>query len=175
MPNALGILTINQAISSCIFILTSILIGPPIANFDAILLAEKAINKSLDKLQETGVLQEANHISIEQLLNLMKKHSHTVKDVSNEDIQNTVLGSIEKSSSGANLENTKDHEDIVPHPTHHEALAAVSTLQRYVQDIDTPYAQDFKPTLVSFGHQTWLNGFKIVQETKISDFFVQKS
>ena len=170
MPNALGILTIDQAISPCISIFTSTLIGPPIANFDAILLAEKAINKSLDKLQETGVLQEANHMS-----NLMKKHSHTVKDVSNEDIQITVLGSIGKSSSGANLEDTKDHEDIVPHPTHHEALAAVSTLQRYVQDIDTPYAQDFKFTLVSFGHQTWLDGFKIVQETKISDFFVQKS
>ena len=70
----------------------------------------------------------------------MEEHSHTVEDISDEDIQNAVLGSIGNSSSGAKLEDTKDHEDIVSHLTHHKALAALSTLQRYVQDINTPYA-----------------------------------
>ena len=86
LPDASGILTINQAISSRISIPISTLIDSPIANFNPILLAEEAVNKTLDKLQETGVLQEANRMSIEQLLNPVEEHSHTVEDISDEDI-----------------------------------------------------------------------------------------
>ena len=175
LPNASSILTIDQAIDSHISIPILTLLNYPNTNFNSISLAEEAISKTLDKLQETGVLQEANCMSIEQLLNPVEEQSLMVEDISDEDICNAVLETIGNSSSGADPDDTKDHEDVVPHPTHHEALAAALTLQRYVQDIDTPYAWDFESSLVSFGHQTWLDGLKTMQDTKISDYFIQKS
>ena len=44
-------------------------------------------------------------------------------------------------------------------------------IQSYVEDIDTPYACKVEDVLASFGWQTWVDGMKSAQETKIFDFF----
>ena len=63
------------------------------------------------------------------------------------------------------IESREDPEDTVkrlhhtasnPGPSHHEALAAISKLQRYPQDIDLCSAHKLGGNLIVFGHDTRL-------------------
>lgn len=173
MPDASGIPgipTINPTISIPI----STLVNSPINDLDPIACAEEAVHKILDELQERGVLQQENRMSIEQLLNPVEEENYMVEDISDEDICNAVLGANGSHSIGDENPEDAEDEEITPRPTRREALAAISSLQRYVQDIDTSYAREFETNLVSFGHQTRLGAFKAMQDTKISDFFTRK-
>lgn len=140
MPNTSDIPTINPNIS----ILISTLVNSPINNLDPIAHAKEAVHKILDDLQETGILQPENHMSIEQLLNPMEEQWNymVLEDISDEDICDAVLGANRGCSFSA--ENPMEAEEVTPCLTCHEALAAILGLQRYVQDIDTPYAWEFK-------------------------------
>jgi hypothetical protein len=62
---------------------------------------------------------------------------------------------------------TKDKIAVQPRPTHSKALEAISTIQSYVEDIDTSYAHTVKDVLAIFGWQTQVEGMKSARETKI--------
>lgn len=52
-----------------------------------------------------------------------------------------------------------------------KALEAISTIQSYVEDLDSPYACKVEDVLASFGQQTQVDGIRSACETKIIDFF----
>ncbi|KAG6842120.1 hypothetical protein H0H87_011485, partial [Tephrocybe sp. NHM501043] len=68
---------------------------------------------------------------------------------------------------------SEDDVDDEPKPTHREALLAVSTLQKYISDIDDPFTQKFEVILGAFGHQTRINAAQSLKNTSITSYFTQ--
>src|ERR1700678_2955012 len=51
------------------------------------------------------------------------------------------------------------------------ALAAVSTLSKYISDLDEPFARKLEVVLTSFSRQTRLDASNSLQSTTLTDFF----
>ena len=56
-------------------------------------------------------------------------------------------------------------------PSRQEALAAVSTLSKYIADLDEPFTRKLEVVLTSFGRQTCLDGSNSLRSTTLTDFF----
>src|ERR1700678_1850800 len=54
------------------------------------------------------------------------------------------------------------------------ALAAVSTLSKYIADLDEPFARKLEVVLTSFGRQTRLDASKSLRSTTLTDFFAPR-
>jgi hypothetical protein len=48
--------------------------------------------------------------------------------------------------------------------------------QKYIADINKPFARKLEGTLASFGHQTWMEGNRMMEATPshITDYFTHK-
>ncbi|KAJ6629059.1 hypothetical protein B0H10DRAFT_1939957 [Mycena sp. CBHHK59/15] len=69
-----------------------------------------------------------------------------------------------------------NHEDSSgePKPTRKEALRAISTLSRYLADIDGAFARKLEVGLAAFGCETQLEATQQLASTSITDYFAQK-
>src|SRR5271168_967704 len=56
-------------------------------------------------------------------------------------------------------------------PSRREALAAVSTLSKYIADLDESFARKLEVVLMSFGRQTCLDASNSLRSTTLTDFF----
>ena len=113
-------------------------------------------------------------MDLKHLLNPIEEQNYMIVELSNQDICDVVLKAMAGKDTHANKCNDSDTEDEVavwPRPTCSKTLEAVSMIQSYVGDIDTPYAHKVEDVLASFGWQTQVDGMKSAQETKIFDFF----
>ena len=150
------------------------LIDTPTHDRDPIAEAEEAVKSTLDELQSLGVLQKANRMDLEQLLNPIEeqaRHYMTV-ELSNQDICDAVLKAMASEDTNTNDHNDSEDEAAVrPRPTRCKALEAISVIQSYVEDIDSSYARKVEDVLATFGRQTRVEGMKTARETKIIDFF----
>ncbi|KAJ7813528.1 hypothetical protein B0H14DRAFT_2376751, partial [Mycena olivaceomarginata] len=65
------------------------------------------------------------------------------------------------------------HNDFLPEqkPTRKEALQAVSTLQKYLADVDSSFARNLELGLATFGRETQLERSKALVSTLITDYF----
>jgi hypothetical protein len=75
----------------------------------------------------------------------------------------------EKNASDG-VDNDPDESPEVK-PSCWEALAAVSTLLKYIADLNEPYACKLEVVLTSFGHQMCLDVYNSLQSTTLTDFF----
>ena len=89
-------------------------------------------------------------------------------DTTDEEIFQAVMDA--KEDNGGHGDIDGDAADI-PGPTRNEALQAALMLQRYVQDLDDPFARKLEGILSSFGRQTRLSEFKTLVPTEITDYF----
>ncbi|KAJ7910976.1 hypothetical protein B0H13DRAFT_1876158 [Mycena leptocephala] len=66
-----------------------------------------------------------------------------------------------------------NHDDSSedPKPTRKEALQAVSTLQKYLADVDGAFARKLEMGLATFGRETQLERSKTLVSTSITDYF----
>ena len=99
--------------------------------------AEKDLTAALDCLEATGILQRLNRMDIEALLN-PPEESSMMDDTTDEEIFQAVMDV--KEDNGGHGDIDGDAADI-PGPTRNEALQAALMLQRYVQDLDDPFAR----------------------------------
>ena len=103
---------------------------------------EKQVEDALDDLEKTGALQRCNRMDIESLLhpdgNLL-----LLTEVLDLEIFWDVMGAVEACKKSG-LDDSDDVEvasEIEPPPTCHKVLEAVSTLTRFIEDINDPVAQ----------------------------------
>ena len=112
-------------------------------------------------------------MEIESLLNPADK-SQVLTGTSDEDIYQAVIDSIAaceniKINSGDNV--NEDDIPIKPHPTQRDILKAVSTINRYLDDLNNPIACKLKGLLGSFNRQLHLEESQNTKETVITNFF----
>jgi hypothetical protein len=60
---------------------------------------------------------------------------------------------------------------MVKTPSRHEALSAALTVQKYVADLDEPFACKLEGLLTIFSCQTHLDKLKTLKSTTITDYF----
>ena len=135
--------------------------------------AEKVVEDSLNKLEQTGVLQHTNRLNLEDLLNL-EPEKQVVEHATDESIYHmVVVGHLAEENmdlvGGADDED--DDAEILPHPSQKEALTAAATLERYISVLKKPYAQKLEGLLVSFGLQTRFEQTQTIVTTQITDHF----
>ena len=73
-------------------------------------------------------------------------------------------------NAGDGVDDDLDESPVVK-PSRREALAAVSTLSKYIADLDEPFARKLEVVLAGFGYQTRLDAFNSLQSTILTDFF----
>ncbi|KAJ6491615.1 hypothetical protein C8R47DRAFT_434838 [Mycena vitilis] len=132
--------------------------------------AEAALLQTLDGLNERGVLQRANRLDLESLVDMPEEQ--VMEDATDEEIFEAVQ---QLHSDRENLEqNTGDDGDesaLDLKPTRKEALQAVSMLRRYLQDEEGSFARKLEVGLASFGRETRLAESKSLIATSITDYF----
>ena len=63
-----------------------------------------------------------------------------------------------------------DSSDVVK-PSCQEAITAASILQKYISDLDKPFARNLEVMLANFSHQTQLDKVQSLRPTIITDYF----
>ena len=72
---------------------------------------------------------------------------------------------------GVNGGDNIDIEMVQVKPTRKEALTAAFALQKYIADINEPFARKLDGALASFGYQTRMEGNHMMEATHITDYF----
>jgi hypothetical protein len=157
-------------------ILPDAVLAPPatVPTLDPIHLVEQDLERRLDDLQERGVLQAANHMSIESLLNPAEEKELIDEATTVEDIFMAVMASRDAQEMGeinGGDDDVDDDADFEPRPTCREALGAVSTLLKYTASMDDNFARKMEQLLSSFGRQTQLEETNALVTVPITQFF----
>lgn len=155
----------------------ALLHGPP---DDNVIQAEQSISDSLNQLEQRGVLQMPNRLSIKEILDPELEH-RDVPDMVDliQDIFQSVNNQQEveemmdvDGSSGSGGSNSGDVVRVKP--THKKALAAVSTVMSFISDTNDPSAWALESLLTSLGHQTQQDMTRSMKPTQITDYFRRK-
>ena len=96
---------------------------------------ENLVTTALDDLASRGVLQAANRMTIEELLN-PSDESINMNEATDEEIYRAVIDSkVQRENAAANNIGDNDVDDDAPielPPSRHEALQAKTTIEKYV-------------------------------------------
>jgi hypothetical protein len=134
--------------------------------------AENHVSASLDHLEEIGVLQRGNWMDLTELLNPVSE-GNVYKEVTEEEIYQAVVERCEaeqqKDINGG--DDSDDDSESAEKPSRHEALSAALTIQKYIAELDEPFAHKLEGLLASFGHQTCLDELRSLRPTTITDYF----
>jgi hypothetical protein len=130
--------------------------------------AEKGLLDSLEQLQEVGVLQKSNTVDLEDLVH--NPAEQIIEDATDEEIADAVR-KLHQAEEDREKNGGDDDEEIDPKPSRQEALQAVSTLSRYLADLDDPFARSLEAALSSFGRETRREATEHMITTKITDYF----
>ena len=111
-------------------------------------------------------------MNIEALLNPAGE-SHILTETSDKEIYQAVINSI---STCENIEinggdDVDDDGPVEPHPTRREVLKAVSTIGKYTNDLNDPFAQKIEALLGSFTRQLRLEETRRMKNAFLTDFF----
>lgn len=136
---------------------------------DPIEAAEKEVSDSLSHLEEIGVLQPRNRMDLDELLNPVNEHN-MYDEGTEEDICKAVMERRAAEHAGDGMDDNSDERPEV-RPSRREALAAASTLSKYVADLDEPFARKLEVILASLGRRTRLEASNSLRTTTLTDFF----
>lgn len=124
---------------------------------DLIEAAEKDVSDSLSHLERIGVLQPRNRMDLDELLNPANERN-MYDEGTEEEIYRAVLERRKAEQQREKNAGDGDPDEIAEiKPSRKEALAATSTLSKYVADLDEPFARKLEVNLAKFGRQTRLN------------------
>ena len=140
---------------------------------DPLLDAEHEVERALDVLEKTGVLQRENRTSLEALLNPVEEQD-IVEVCSDMDIFKAVMRDTEGRETSGMDDGEEEVAADIPQPSRAEALSAVGTLQRYLSPMDNPFARKLEAVLASFGRQTRLEDVESMRDSSITDYFTRK-
>ncbi|KAF7359013.1 DDE-domain-containing protein [Mycena sanguinolenta] len=136
--------------------------------------AEKELNKCLDGLEERQVLQRANRLTIDDLVNPVSEQD--TEQTTDQDIYDAVIASRNaRDASDANGGDNDPDDDTEPvsRPTRREALAAAATVQNFIAALGDDYARKLDGLLATFGRATQLEATNAMADTSITDFFTR--
>ena len=141
-------------------------------NYDPVLLAEAAVDHSLNGLVATGALQKKNRMVIESLLNPVGE-SHNLTETSDREICNAVMEAIDARETMEINGGDDVDEDFPaePQPSRQDILKATSTLTRFVEKMDDPIARKLEGLLCSLNMQLRLEETRNLKNTHITSYF----
>ncbi|KAG7447889.1 uncharacterized protein BT62DRAFT_890939, partial [Guyanagaster necrorhizus] len=125
-----------------------------------------------------GVLQYYNYIDIKFLLN-PEIENINVKETTDKDIFKAVMASqnaeegIDKNGLRGDVDDSDDSM-LEPCSRHYKALQAVRTLQKYIETMNNPFAQNLKSILTLFRQKTRLDEANSLQDSQIMSYFTFK-
>ncbi|KAF8139163.1 hypothetical protein K438DRAFT_1785949 [Mycena galopus ATCC 62051] len=133
--------------------------------------AETDLSNTLNQLEARGVLQPGNRLDMLALVEIPEEQVQ--EDATDEEIHELVQ------KMRADRENQEinggddglDDPAPAPKPTRKEALQAVSTLRKYLADVDGTFARKLEMGLATFGRETQLENSKSLVSTSITDYF----
>ncbi|KAJ7713079.1 hypothetical protein B0H14DRAFT_3523586 [Mycena olivaceomarginata] len=128
---------------------------------------EQELERCLNGLEECGVLQRANRLSLADLLNPAEEHETERATV--EDICVSRLAQENSDAAGGDDDHEDDADLSVP-PSRREAFAAVSKLQKFTATLNDDFARKLEIILASFG-QTQLEETTSMKTVPITNFF----
>ncbi|KAJ7787454.1 hypothetical protein B0H14DRAFT_3505463 [Mycena olivaceomarginata] len=99
------------------------------------------LSQVLNELQLTGILQPANRLDTEHLIDVAEERM--MEDVTDEDIFDAVMTATEGEQNREINHGDDDPADspVILKPTRLAALQAAATLRSYLEDIDGPFAR----------------------------------
>ena len=150
----------------------SLLSDPSSNSIDPIAHAERQVEIALNDLVQTGMLQGSNCMDIESLLNPAGE-SQVLMETSDHEIYQTVMDAIDaceniEINGGDDIDNDIPLE---PRPTRRDVLKAISTIGRYVDDLNEPIARKMEAVLESFSRQLRLDETRTMKGSILTDFF----
>jgi DDE superfamily endonuclease len=147
----------------------------PTVPISSLLNSDSVVTSSLDQLEARGILQQKNRMNLEELLNPILEQEVIIGKVSEEEIFRSVQDMAEvEQMMEVNGGDDIDEETVQVKPTRKEALTAAFTLQKYIADINEPFARKLEGKLASFGYQTRMEGNRMMEATHITDYFTHK-
>jgi hypothetical protein len=111
-------------------------------------------------------------MDLTELLNPVNKDNNSYKEVTDEEIYQVVLErhrAEEQREINGSDDSDSNSKSVEKKPSCHKALSAALTIQKYVADLDEPFAHKLKGLLASFGHQIRLDKLKSLKPTTITD------
>ena len=132
--------------------------------------AERDVSSTLDQLQKIGILQPRNQLDIEELLD-PESEQVLLDDASDNQIFESLqqmfkAQQMKEINRGDELDNAGDMDK----PTQKETLQAISTIQKYIADINKPFVHKLELSLMEFGCQTCLDEAQSPTDTSITDY-----
>jgi len=111
-------------------------------------------------------------MDIESLLNPASE-SHVLTETSDTEIYQAVIDAI---NAHENMEinggdNVDDNICLKPYPNRRDILKAVSTIGRYIEDLNEPIAHRMEALLGPFNMQLCLDETKSMKTTVLTDYF----
>ena len=136
---------------------------------DPIAAAKNELICALDDSESIGVLQKANRMDLEDLLN--PPEESRMEDATDEEICQAVLATCNSQEEGPMDGDVEDDAMAEPRPTYHEVIEAASVMSRHAAHIDDPVARQLEVILASMGRQMRLERSKGLTATHITDYF----
>lgn len=141
----------------------------------SVAMAEAQVADSLNHLQQRGVLQAANRVSMEEFISPQEEDEELAEGDTDEEIARAVMAARKAREmleiNGGDVEEDDTGIEEVPRPTHTQALIAANTLRRYLQELHAPYARKLDTFLTSFGRETRCEQEAALTNTLITDYF----
>ena len=112
-------------------------------------------------------------MDIKNLLNPVGE-SQILTETSDEDIFQCVMDAI-KARENIDINGRDDGDDgvvVEPQPTRREVLKAVSTISKYIDELDDPVSRKIEGLLRSFNRQLRLNEAKSIKDTVLTKYFL---
>jgi hypothetical protein len=117
---------------------------------DTVRTAEGQVKHALDELVSSGVLQPADRMDIESLLNAEEESVGALDETRYEEILWAVMDTHKTAQEDG--EEGEDGGIVKACPTHREVLQAAAIISRYIDGVNNPVAWKLEEILGSFGH-----------------------
>jgi hypothetical protein len=141
---------------------------------DPIVHVERQVEIALDDLVQTGALQRSNRMDLNSLLNPAGE-SQVLTETSDCEIYQAVMVAIDARENaemnGGDDVDVDSDIPLEPHPTRREVLKAVSTIGRYIEDLNEPIARKMEAILGSFSRQLRFDETRTMRNSVLTDFF----
>ena len=143
---------------------------------DPVACATDQVEAALDDLVATGALQKTNRMDIESLLNPAGESHDQLAKTSDREIYQAVVDAIDarenmEINGGDDGGDNDLNAPTKPRPNRQDVLKAVSTIGRYIDDMNDPIAHKMEELLGSFNRQLRLEETKSMKNTVLTDFF----
>lgn len=141
---------------------------------DPVCQAEKEVETALEELVATGALQRVNRMDIESLLNPAGE-SLVLTEASDQEIYQAVIDAAAAREKldlvGHDDGDEIDSTPLEPPPSRRDIVKAISTINRYVEDLNDPLARKVEALLGTFNRHLRLNETKSLRTTLMTDYF----